>query len=245
MTGGESRELDELRRRVFGPDPAQTVTDADIRRLRELEGIQSETVTLPAPVDAPLDGPLDERPPMGEPGEPGDPAIVGAKRFAPSGWPRWLLPSVSAIALAAIGLCVGVGIGVGIAGGRVLNPEAGSTLPELATAQTDEDRLPAQFLGSDPHIDPDTVRFVAILDGYYIALARPSAYDGICIVSFRTDRQNRTADSVGCAGEGASGSVSGSGLAVAISGTLNVVVGEMTVEGEPIRLSESVTAYRH
>ncbi|WP_375385626.1 hypothetical protein [uncultured Microbacterium sp.] len=211
------------------------MTDADLRRLRELEGIQtgpigqigsSETVSEAEPIAQPQ--PISEQ---------GDSQTSPPKPIATRAWRRWLFVSASAVVLVAVGLW----IGSVVAGGGVAGAGTGSAIPEFTTAQTDEDLLPMKFLDGDDSIDPDSVRFVAVLDGYYIALARPTGYDGICVLSFRTDGPDRTADSVGCSESFGSGG----GLSVAISEKINVVVGETAVEGEPVRLSESVTAYRH
>ncbi|KAA9110279.1 hypothetical protein [Microbacterium rhizomatis] len=239
----DDRELMDLRRKVYGPDEEGAVTDADLRRLRELEDAErsdaADRPTLqpsPATADPPEPGPGGD-PEAGEPPasthpHPGQP-VGGLSRVG------WLAVAAGAAATLALGVWAGSAWG----GSAWAGASAPRTLPEFDTVQTDEDMVPARFLVGDQRVDPATVRFIAVIDGHFIAVARPADYDGVCILGFGSGRGAGSPDSVTCS-DSASPSGSDGPIALTIDEGLEIAIGETNTEGDRVRLSESVTAYR-
>lgn len=233
-------ELQGLRERIYGVDGA-SATPAMITRLAELEerrrteppstaaGVPEPPGTDAAAPGTGIPGPSRTRA-QPDASEPPGPAAVGRPRRTL----RWLLVAAGAAAL----------VGLGIAIGANLTPPAASAdpaaaaYPELTFPQTVEDVISADIL-RDSGIDPSSTRYIATVSDFRVYLAQPDDGDGICIATF-TSSDNRPW-SVGCA----SGSAGGS-AAFGVDSDLTVAVGDTdpsSVDGIPIRLSDSVTAY--
>ncbi|MFJ4036645.1 hypothetical protein ACIPVB_01050 [Microbacterium sp. NPDC090007] len=188
-------------------------------------------------------------PPAQAPGDPnGAPADPSSAARAPAfareaGRPRrrFLRRTLTAVGAAAL---VGIGVGVGVAIGSVNAVPATTAdapddgLPELAFPQTSEDVVSADIL-RDSGIDAASTRYIATIDDFRIYLARPDDGDGRCIVVF-TSSDNRPWSS-GCA----SGAQPGAAV-FGVDQGLSVAIGQPRgdqVTGDPIRVSDSVTAY--
>lgn len=222
---GESAELRELRRRVYGPGNAQTVTDTDVERLRQLENRDPYLEQPPTDIVSSVEN-------AGVVQEADDEAAaVRPARFGRLAWRGWLMVACAAVALTALGFGVGVAL---------TTPRPLEVLPEFTFPQTDEDTIPAEFHLDDPIFDPTSTRFIARIDGYDVFLAQPAEFDGVCIVAYRSDTPEST--SAGCtSGPGTTGD---GRFGIDESLEIGYGVAGPDVIGEPIRLSESVTAYR-
>lgn len=157
FTEDEAAELDELRRRIYGPDNTTAFTEAELGRLRALEAVSAPS--------APTNVSLTPDAELGSADSSLEPELVCEVplRAHPSPWRYWLVATVAGLTLAGIGYAVGV---------MVTTPEASETLPEFAFDQTDEDLLPESFLAEDDTLDPASTRFVGRIDGYAIYLAQ-------------------------------------------------------------------------
>lgn len=220
-------ELRRLREQVYGVDGAEA-TPAMIARLAELE----ESVR-PAPVDDAL--------PAEEPdAEPPDAADEVAEPSARRPGLRAAFLAFGAVALVGLGVAIGSALSVSPSSAAISEtPDpAEESLPELTFPQTVEDVISAEIL-SDSGIDPSSTRYIATVSDFRIYLARPDDGDGRCIATF-TSTDNRPW-SAGCA--------SGAQIGAAVFGVdkrLTVAIGEPVssgVDGIPIRLSDSVTAF--
>lgn len=217
-------ELRRLREQVYGVDGA-AATPAMIARLAELE----ESTRRPTVAeDPPAETPDAESPaPVAEVAEP------AARRSAL----RWALGAVAAVALVGLGVAIGSTFAAPPSTAATADP-AEASLPELTFPQTAEDVISAEIL-SDSGIDPASTRYIATVSDFRIYLARPDDGDGRCIATF-TSTENRPW-SAGCA--------SGAQVGAAVFGIddrLTVAIGEPVssgVDGIPIRLSDSVTAF--
>jgi len=217
-------ELRRLREQVYGVDGAEA-TPAMIARLAELE----ESVR-PATAEG-------DPPPEVPDAEP--PAPVDDVTAQPARRPvlRGALIALGAVALVGLGVAFGSTLAAPPSTAATPDPAAES-LPELTFPQTVEDVISAEIL-SDSGIDPSSTRYIATVSDFRIYLARPDDGDGRCIATF-TSTDNRPW-SAGCA--------SGAQIGAAVFGvdkTLTVAIGEPVssgVDGIPIRLSDSVTAF--
>ncbi|MDQ1075247.1 MULTISPECIES: hypothetical protein [Microbacterium] len=217
-------ELRRLRERVYGVDGA-AATPAMIARLAELE----ENARRPPIVEDP---PADV--PDAEPPTPADDVTEPSTRRPAL---RWALIGVGAVALVSVGVAIGSTFAAPPSTAATADP-AEASLPELTFPQTAEDVISAEIL-SDSGIDPASTRYIATVSDFRIYLARPDDGDGRCIATF-TSSENRPW-SAGCA--------SGAQVGAAVFGIderLTVAIGEPVssgVDGIPIRLSDSVTAF--
>ncbi|KEP75372.1 hypothetical protein HR12_35175 [Microbacterium sp. SUBG005] len=225
-------ELRGLRERIYGLDGA-SATPEMIARLAELEERRrAEPVSAAAPEERdPRDGDATATELIGPAPTQTDAGPASGRARRPL---RWALVAAGAVAL----------VGLGIAIGANLTPPAASAdpaaaaYPELTFPQTVEDVISADIL-RDSGIDPSSTRYIATVSDFRVYLAKPDDGDGICIATF-TSSDNRPW-SVGCA----SGSAGGS-AAFGVDSDLTVAVGDTdpsSVDGIPIRLSDSVTAY--
>lgn len=220
-------ELRRLREQVYGVDGAEA-TPAMISRLAELE-------------ENARSAPVDEDPPAEKP-DAETPALADEVAAPPARRPvlRGALVALGAAALVGFGVAIGSALSVppSVAAVSPTPDAAEESLPELTFPQTVEDVISAEIL-SDSGIDPSSTRYIATVSDFRIYLARPDDGDGRCIATF-TSTDNRPW-SAGCA--------SGAQVGAAVFGvdkTLTVAIGEPVssgVDGIPIRLSDSVTAF--
>lgn len=244
-------ELGRLRERVYGADGG-SATPEMIARLVELEddarrmpsGGPAAADDVPPHPSTPVSKP-DAAAPDARPSPPrdetGNPSVetVGAPLAGPADRPprrilRWTLTAVGAAALVGVGIAIGSSMAMPAA---TADP-AVSDLPEMAFPQTTEDVISADIM-RDSGIDAASTRYIATIDDFRIYLARPDDGDGRCIVAF-TSSDNRPW-SAGCA----SGAQTGAAV-FGIDQSLTVAIGQPSgdqVAGEPLRLSDSVTAY--
>ncbi|WP_295840185.1 hypothetical protein [uncultured Microbacterium sp.] len=234
-------ELHALREQVYGVEGA-SATPAMISRLAELEerdrdetasgvaggeervgqtsGAAAPTPEAQAPADAVEPESVDDRT---------APGATTAGRLV-----RWALSAVGAVALVGIGIAIGASMSAPTA---TADPAA-AQYPELTFPQTVEDAISAEIL-RDSGIDSGSTRYIATVRDFRIYLAQPEDGDGRCIVTF-TSTDNRPW-SAGCA----SGAQEGPAV-FGIDEGLEVAIGDpddSSIDGIPIRLSESVTAY--
>lgn len=227
----EDVELEGLRERVYGVDGA-SATPEMIARLAELEErrraeslLSVSDVGDPRAADAAAPDAVGPEPAYTEAG----PAAGRARRAL-----RWAVAAAGAVALVGLGIAIGANLAPPAASAD----PAAATYPELTFPQTVEDVISADIL-RDSGIDPSSTRYIATVSDFRVYLAQPDDGDGVCIATF-TSSDNRPW-SVGCA----SGSA-GPSAAFGIDTALTVAVGDTdpsAVEGIPIRLSDSVTAY--
>lgn len=232
----EDVELEGLRERIYGPDGA-SATPEMIARLAELEEGRRADPTPSSDDVRDARGGDATAPDAARP----DPEHMDAEPAAvvPGGGRarrvlRWALAAAGAVALVGLGIAIGAGLAAPAASAD----PASAAYPELTFPQTVEDVISADIL-RDSGIDPSSTRYIATVSDFRVYLAQPDDGDGVCIATF-TSSDNRPW-SVGCA----SGSA-GPSAAFGVDGDLTVAVGETdpsAVDGIPIRLSDSVTAY--
>lgn len=232
----EDVELEGLRERIYGPDGA-SATPEMIARLAELEEGRRADPTPSSDDLRDARGGDATAPDAARP----DPEHMDAEPAAavPGGGHarrvlRWALAAAGAVALVGLGIAIGAGLAAPAASAD----PASAAYPELTFPQTVEDVISADIL-RDSGIDPSSTRYIATVSDFRVYLAQPDDGDGVCIATF-TSSDNRPW-SVGCA----SGSA-GPSAAFGVDGDLTVAVGETdpsAVDGIPIRLSDSVTAY--
>jgi len=221
-----SEELDELRRRVYGPVPAQPATASDIERLRELENREANPPAVPSTREIAISPEVPSNV---------EPTVAVKSRSPRSGnlsWRGWLLVACAAVAISAISYAIGVAIAT-----QSLPDE----LPELATSQSEEDVIPPGYdLVGAPSLEPASTRFIARIEGFDVFLGQQVNSPYLCLVTFRLDQPPSTSTVVTCGGSVATG-----GMLAILNEKLDVVVGEVAgITGSPIPLSESVTAYQ-
>ena len=221
-----SEELDDLRRRVYGPVPAQPVTESEIARLRELEDRQANPPAVPSTREASIS-------PEGSSNvEPTVAVKSRSGRFGHLSWRGWLLAACAAVGISAISYAIGV---------VIATPSLPDELPELATSQSEEDVIPPGYdLVGAPSLEPASTRFIARIEGFDVFLGQQVNSPYLCLVTFRLDQPPVTSTVVTCGGSVATG-----GMLANLDETLDIVVGEVAgITGSPIPLSESVTAYQ-
>lgn len=213
---------------MYGPDSTAACTEAELGRLRELEsvGALSGSVNVSVIPQAHL-GDADS---SLEPGALSGVPLLSHRKP----WRYWVVATVAGLALAGIGYAVGV---------MMATPQATETLPEFGFDQTDEDLLPESFLAENDTIDldPTSTRFVGRIDGYAIYVAQTAQSNGVCGLALTEDTPP-VAMSIGCFGP----MTSDDGGSFSVTDTLEIGLGPRAPQsqGTPIRLSESVTAYR-
>ncbi|MFG6475171.1 hypothetical protein ACFXP7_02175 [Microbacterium sp. P06] len=223
-------ELRRLRERVYGAGAEATVADMD--RLRDLETPPSVNLAphTPQGPHAPPPEAIDHTP--APPEGPHTPAAVDAADTPRRS--RWRT------VLGTIGIALLVGVAAFVAGMSVAAPPAPDELPEFLLPQTQEDIVASS--PDDPiaeTVDLSSTRFIARIDDVDVFIARPPDSPGVCIFT-------RVASSEVFSGTGCSAGGPGrGGVGYGMVGGLQIFVGEPSgpVVGDPIRLSESVTAY--
>ncbi|MCJ1708395.1 hypothetical protein [Microbacterium sp. VKM Ac-2923] len=236
-------ELRRLRERVYGAGGAPA-TPAMLERLAELED-RSRPATgvidrLPPadPTKAPrepdgVDGPDS----IDEPERVHDPADAAAPATRPV--LRGVLTAVGAVALLGVGFAVGSAATSSMPGEPAATADpAAAIYPELTFPQTIEDAISADVL-RDSAIDSGSTRYIATVNDFDIYFAQPAEGVGRCIVTFTASDDRPW--SAGCA----IGAQEGAAV-FGIDDRLTVAIGDprdSEVDGIPIRLSESVTAY--
>lgn len=232
-------ELQGLRERIYGVDGASATPEmiARLAQLEERRRAEPASTAAGAPEPTGTDAETPEAvPEQSHARERSDatesPGTVTVGRLRRG--LRWTLVAAGAAAL----------VGLGVAIGANLTPPAASAdpaaaaYPELTFPQTVEDVISADIL-RDSGINPSSTRYIATVSDFRVYLAQPDDGDGICIATF-TSSDNRPW-SVGCSSGGA-----GPSAAFGVDGDLTVAVGDTdpsTMDGIPIRLSDSVTAY--
>jgi hypothetical protein len=167
-------------------------------------------------------------------------AIAGGK------WRRAAGIGVGLLIAAPIASYIAVAFTPGFA--IISPPEAAQSravrdIPELAAPQTPEDHFPDSMNADPEQIEPSTLRHIGTIDGYtvFIGQREPS---NVCFVA--VDDAANAAISSGCA----SWSSAGTEPIAAIWGVaenIEILIGDPALldpPGEPVQLSESVTAYR-
>lgn len=226
MTDEEASELRDLRRRMYGPGSGAGLDAPEFERLQLLEEREKRGSFPTVEVGA-----------VGH--DDGEGASAGKASSAGNtsddrgrNWKLWLGAAVAGLAF----------VGVGYAAGAATSArQAPTTLPEFQFDQTLEDEIPEGVLTQDyDSVDPDSTRFVGVVDGYYIYLAQDRDGDLVCLLTVTGIPEPRIA-SMGCT----SGPLP-AGLRVSVSETLELEVGEAETPesgGNTIKLSESVTAF--
>lgn len=133
------------------------------------------------------------------------------------------------------------GRGPGVWHRRLVDHADGTRSASRIRIQTDDDLLSEAFPAENDGLNPESTRFVGRINGYDIYLAQNTQLNGVCIVAL-TDSVQPEFASMGCSG----GSLTTGGLGAGVSENLVIEVGEIQPEprGTPVRMSESVTAYR-
>ncbi|MBB3157772.1 hypothetical protein FHS07_001456 [Microbacterium proteolyticum] len=235
-------ELRSLRERVYGTEGAHA-TPAMIQRLVELEDRVRRPVDGVSAPESKAGARLGRG--DGPPGQPGaadpdapliepDPADAGAS--VPRPVLRGVLVAVGALALVGLGAAIGSTATASMPGATA--DPAAAIYPELTFPQTIEDAISADVL-RDSAIDSGSTRYIATVNDFDIYFAQPEDGIGRCIVTFTaTDDRPWSA---GCA----SGTQEGAAV-FGVDDRLTVAIGDpdgSQVDGIPIRLSDSVTAY--
>lgn len=227
-------ELRHLRERVYGADGA-AATPAMIERLGELEE-RVRRAGSGEPERAPRRDPDASDPPTPDAAPEGaEPAEADARSPRPA--LRWALAAVGALVLLGVGAAIGAGLSAGPSTAATPDP-ATASLPELTFPQTVEDVISADIL-RDSGIDPASTRYIATVSDFRIYLAQPDDGDGRCIATFTST--DNSPWSAGCA----SGAQTGAAV-FGVDEELTVAIGEpvrSVIDGIPIRLSDSVTAF--
>ncbi|MGN7969693.1 hypothetical protein [Microbacterium sp. 22296] len=223
-------------------DPARTAAEyALATRLATAPGSR----TLPSDSDPAFPSGV---PVQSGPTAPPQPTIDPTYATAPTARPvlRAVLLAVGALAFLGVGAAIGstatatapAPTATAAAADTVTVDPAAATYPELTFAQTIEDAISADVL-RDSAIDSGSTRYIATVNDFEIYLAQPDDGVGRCIVTFiATDDRPWSA---GCA----TGAQEGAAV-FGIDDRLSVAIGvpdASQVDGIPIRLSESVTAY--
>lgn len=238
-------ELKGLRERIYGLHSA-SATHEMIARLEALEERhRTESASTPAgapeprgtDAEAPGAG-IPERSDAGQhPNATPPPEATAAGR--PRRTLRWTMAAIGAVALVGFGIAIGANLTPpSVSADPASADPASARYPELTFPQTVEDVISADIL-RDSGIDPASTRYIATVSDFRIYLARPDDGDGRCIATF-TSTDNRPW-SAGCA----SGAKEGAAV-FGVDKTLTVAIGDPVspeVDGIPIRLSDSVTAY--
>ncbi|WP_344097038.1 hypothetical protein [Microbacterium deminutum] len=222
---GRSDELDELRARVYGPTPEPPPTEDEIARLLELEAAQSQDIGLAPPS-------VEVRAIEEEPDKP-DLADLGPSGPAEDGHRFSVRLIPWAVAVISGSLIAGFAVGAAVS-----TPKPDLVLPEFARPQTDEDIL---SVATQAQVQPLSTRFIARVDGFDIYLARPTAYNGTCIVV--TSRADNGSPNTAC-GHGSDADVT---MNFGITSRLGITVGDPStwnLGGKEFALSESVSAWR-
>jgi len=222
-------ELRLLRERVYGTGGG-AATPETIARLSELEERARARTAPDVPATRPPGADVPDAMPPG-------PVEDEAEHVRVRPVARWALGVIAAVALIGVGIAIGSALAVSPSTAATPDP-ATLSLPELAFPQTVEDVISAEIL-RDSGIDPASTRYIATVSDFRIYLAQPDDGDGRCIATFTSTDNDPW--SAGCA----SGAQEDAAV-FGIDDTLTVAIGDpvsSAVEGIPIQLSDSVTAF--
>lgn len=230
-------ELNRLRARVYG-ETGTPATPAEMARLAALEDT-ARVQRAPAPTPSvgsdapPAAAVLDAAAPDETAGEVTD---ATARR------PRALAVIAG---LTAAGVMLGAGYAAGVAAPAFVgvspspSPTPSVRYPELAFPQTDDDVISAGIV-EDSGIDPASTRYIAVMRGFRVFLAQRQRGEGVCVVTFTV------ADGEPWAAGCTTGGPFDDGAVFGIDQHLSIALGDasrMSIDGTPVRLSESVTAF--
>ncbi|SFS14112.1 hypothetical protein SAMN04487846_2850 [Microbacterium sp. cf046] len=226
----DDRELRSLRERVYGPASSLPASHVDLERLRQLER-ERIVSSLSSEEDVPdAVSTAHSADSARQAADPHRPSV--RERQAPEP-PRRAWRARSIVVAGGVLLVI-----IGYAWGATATvPHISGPLPEFDRAQTGEDRLP---VAATAGVIPASSRFVARVDGFDVFLARQDGGQGVCVVSYLAGT-NQAFLSTTC------GSGSGGGLLAPVTRNLDVAIGDLESpppDGDALRLSESVTAYR-
>ncbi|CAH0147684.1 hypothetical protein [Microbacterium sp. Bi128] len=230
-------ELNHLRARVYG-ETGTPATPAEMARLAALEDT-ARVQRAPAPTpsvgsDAPPDAAV---PDAAAPDETADEVTDATARR-----PRALAVIAG---LTAAGVMLGAGYAAGVAAPAFVgvspspSPTPSVRYPELAFPQTDDDVISASII-EDSGIDPASTRYIAVMRGFRVFLAQRQRGEGVCVVTFTV------ADGEPWAAGCTTGGPFDDGAVFGIDQHLSIALGDasrMSIDGTPVRLSESVTAF--
>ena len=223
-------ELRRLRERVYGPGAVPDATD--IARLHELETSPEEAaggVSLGADTsESATDVGLSALP------------VVTPSGARADATPDRTRPGRRSVALIAASLALPIALAgaIGFILGSASRQEEGQRFyPELAGGQSAMDIVPEQVVTD---FDAESARFVAAVKNLRVFAAAPASYAGICLVVEEESAQSVTW-TIGCSARDAPNSP----LSVASTDGTVFSIGESpgSHEGEPLRLSENITAY--
>lgn len=234
-------ELRRLRERVYGGtgDPP---TPDEIARLGALEDVlrrdavrapHAPASKAPSPaVPAPA-GPVLAATDEGDRPEERDADLHRPRVFS------LIVGVVASLALLGAGYAAGVASPAFVAASATPSPSASPRFPELTFPQTDDDVITAQLI-DDSGIDPATTRYIAVVRGFRVYLAKRERGEGSCVVTFVDADDEPWA--AGCT----TGGPFDDAAVFGVDQHLSIAIGDtsrMTITGTPVRLSESVTAY--
>lgn len=234
-------ELRRLRERVYGGtgDPP---TPDEIARLGALEDVlrrdavraphapasKAPSPAVPAPAGPVLAATDEGDRPEGRDADPHRPRVFSL-----------IVGVVAALALLGAGYAAGVASPAFVAASATPSPSASPRFPELTFPQTDDDVVTAQLI-DDSGIDPATTRYIAVVRGFRVYLAKRERGEGSCVVTFVDADDEPWA--AGCT----TGGPFDDAAVFGVDQHLSIAIGDtsrMTITGTPVRLSESVTAY--
>lgn len=231
-------ELNRLRERVYG-DTGTPATPDEIERLAVLENeLRARRVAeAPSPVEPPAPAAVGEgHATSADPADPDESTDAAPVRHR-------ALAVIAALAAAGVLLGAGYAAGVAspsfVAASPTASPSPAERYPELAFPQTDDDVISASII-DDSGIDPATTRYIAVMRGFRVFLARAERGEGVCVVTFIA--VNSQPWSAGCT----TGGPFDDGAVFGVDQSLSIALGDtsrMSIRGTPVRLSETVTAY--
>ncbi len=235
-------ELNRLRARVYG-ETGTPATPAEMARLAALEDtarVQRAPASTPSVGSA---APPGAAPPGAAPPDAAAPDETADEvRDATARRPRALAVIAG---LTAAGVMLGAGYAAGVAAPAFVgvspspSPTPSVRYPELAFPQTDDDVISAGII-EDSGIDPASTRYIAVMRGFRVFLAQRQRGEGVCVVTFTV------ADGEPWAAGCTTGGPFDDGAVFGIDQHLSIALGDasrMSIEGTPVRLSESVTAF--
>ncbi|MBT9608014.1 hypothetical protein [Microbacterium sp.] len=229
-------ELNRLRARVYGETGTPATAD-EVARLTALEDdARARRASAPTPAAAP--DPAAASAPLGDTDAENDDDTAES----PYRRPRALAVIAG---LTAAGVMLGAGYAAGVAAPAFVgvspspSPTPSVRYPELAFPQTDDDVISAGII-EDSGIDPASTRYIAVMRGFRVFLAQRQRGEGVCVVTFTV------ADGEPWAAGCTTGGPFDDGAVFGIDQHLSIALGDasrMSIEGAPVRLSESVTAF--
>jgi hypothetical protein len=161
-TSHRGGELERLRARAYG-DEGPGLTAEELRRLETLEAREHPAGT---PAHDRVAAPGPEHPGAGGPAAERRPARRGR---------------IVAAVVAAVLVLLAAGAGLGLLWDAVRAGTPGAELPEFSTLRTDEDHLGAVPAEIAERVDIPSVRYVALIGGVAVRIAR--SHDGeVCLL---------------------------------------------------------------